>query len=439
MTHKTFSLYLSGFLTALGFVLVCSGSAYASSSKEEVLFRFNGTTDGYNPQGTLIADNAGNLYGTTEYGGGSFYGTIFELSPPSVEGGAWTHTVLYTFNNHGDGARPTDGLIFDGKGNLYGTTGDSAAGGFGEIFELSPPAVPGNPWTETVLYSFQGKHDGAYPRGGLLFDEKGNLYGTSAYTVFKLRPPTQSGGAWTFVRLHIFFSFTSDGFSSQAGLVRDQHGNLFGTTLWGGFPNNPNCGSLGCGTVFELSPPASGGGGWAEQVIHTFGESSTDGFDPEAGLALDADGNLYGTTYSGGSLGGGMTFELSPSAGGWIETDLHDFSYSNGDGAAPAAAPVLDGAGNLYGTTLFGGKGCFFNTVSYGCGVVYKLSPPRAGSTGWSETVLDFFSRGVGAPHQSAASLLLGKNGQIYGTTVYGGTYACFEGNGCGTAFRLKP
>jgi len=420
--------------------LAFAASAFGSGPKFQVLYRFGGTSDGYNPRGNLIADKAGNLYGTTEYGGASFYGTVFELSPPATAGGDWTHTILYTFNNTGDGARPTDGLIIDGKGNLYGTTSDDA-GGYGEVFQLSPPASQGAPWTETVLYHFQGKQDGAYPRGGVVLGENGNLFGTTDYTVFELSPPSESGGVWSFFRLHRFTSQTSDGFSAQAGLVRDKHGNLYGTTLWGGYLTNPSCGSLGCGTVFELSPP-TGSQGWTEQVIHTFGASSTDGFDPESGLALDANGNLYGTTYSGGTLGGGIAFQLSPPVtpgGTWTETDIHDFSYGSTDGAAPVATVVLDKAGNLYGTTLFGGNGCFFNTVEYGCGIVYELAPPAGGVGSWNETVLEYFQRGVGTAHQSTAGVLLGEHGQIYGTTVYGGTYACYEGNGCGTVFRIKP
>ena len=441
MKCKNISPTLFVSFAILAISLTTASNSFAAGVHEQVLYQFQGDGDGDLPMGNLIADKAGNLYGTTEYGGVSFYGTVFELSPPAVSGGAWTHTILYTFHNTGDGGRPTDGLIFDSKGNLYGTTGDSAAGGYGEVFQLSPPASPGSPWSETVLYSFGGKTDGSYPRAGLLVDEQGRLYGATETSVFRLSPPAQAGGAWAFIRLHKFTSDNADGFSSQAGLVRDKQGNLFGTTLWGGFPGNPNCGSLGCGTVFEISPPAAGGA-WTEQVIHTFGVSSTDGFDPEAGLALDANGNLYGTTYSGGTPGGGTAFQLSPPAQAgapWTETIIHNFSYSSTDGAAPMAAMVLDTAGNLYGTTLFGGNACYFNSTPYGCGVVFKLSPPAAGSTVWNETILEFFRRGVGTAHQPAASVLLGKHGSIYGTTVYGGVYNCYEGNGCGTVYRLAP
>ena len=287
----------------------------------------------------------------------SYYGAVFRLARPDKAGRPWTFRTLYSFHDTGDGARPTDGLIFDGKGNLYGTTSDSDAGGYGEIFELVPPTTQGGEWTETILYHFRGGTDGATPLGGLISDEKGNLYGTTIYTVFELSPPTLPGGAWTFSLLHEFKGGTGDGTYSHAGLVRDRWGNLYGTTLWGGYEGNPHCGEIGCGTVFELSPPAAPGGDWTERVIHFFGMGD-DGFNPEGGLALGAHGVLYGTTYSGGRTVGGTAFQLTPPReprDAWTETIIHNFSYSRDDGAAPVASMILDGEGNLYGTTLFGG------------------------------------------------------------------------------------
>jgi uncharacterized repeat protein (TIGR03803 family) len=407
----------------------------------QVLYRFTGKIDGANPSGNLIADAAGNFYGTAEYGGGGdFYGTVFELLPPKAAGAAWREQTLYSFTNTGDGARPTDGLIFDSQGNLYGTTSDSNAGGYGEIFQLSPPATAGGTWTETVLYHFEGLFDGAYPSGGLIADEAGNFYGTTDTSVFELSPPAELGGAWIFTLLHELKGGPSDGTSSHAGLARDSLGNLYGTTLWGGYEGNGDCGQIGCGTVFEVSPPAVNGGAWSEQIIHFFGVGG-DGFDPEGGLTVDAAGNLYGTTYSGGTPGGGTAFKLSPpsSAGGsWTEEIIHSFAYSTSDGAAPVATMILDKAGNLYGTTLFGGTPCIYNAQNYGCGSVFRLSPV-AGSTAWDETILDFFPETVGNPRQPAASLLFDNLGNLYGTTVGGGRYSCTfdEGDGCGTVFAL--
>jgi uncharacterized repeat protein (TIGR03803 family) len=427
--------FLNSLPTILLAVLILVGSAFANGSNEQVLHRFQGA-DGANPYGNLIFDKAGNLYGTTEYMGVSFYGTVFQLAPPAQEDDPWTLTTLYSFLNDYDGARPTDGLIFDRKGNLYGTTSDSAAGGYGEIFQLSPPATKGGEWTETVLYHFQGGTDGAYPQGGLIADEQGNFYGATESSVFELSPPAHAGGAWRFSLLHDFTGGTSDGWSPHDGLVRDGSGNLYGSTLWGGYEGNPDCGEIGCGTVFEVSPPAAPGGAWTEQVLHSFGMGD-DGFDPEGGLALDAKGNLYGTTYSGGKKEGGTAFRLAPpsqSGGAWMESVIHAFSYSRSDGAAPVATMVLDLEGNLYGTTMFGGEPCFFDDAYYGCGIVFKLSPQDRDGTAWHESVLYFFQPGPSTAKQPAASLLFDNYGNLYGTTVYGGTP-----DQQGTVFRIVP
>ena len=224
-------------------------------------------------------------------------------------------------------------------------------------------------------------------------DENGNLYGTTTYTVFKLSPPTLPGEAWTFSLLHEFKGGTGDGTYSHAGLVRDRWGNLYGTTLWGGDEGNAGCGEIGCGTVFEVSPPAAPGRDWTERVIHFFGVAE-DGFNPEGGLALGVNGVLYGTTYSGGRTVGGIAFQLtSPREmrDAWTETVIHNFSYSRYDGAAPVASMILDREGNLYGTTLFGGNSCYYNGARYGCGVVFKLTPRHRDGNAWDETVLHFF------------------------------------------------
>ncbi|HWY23129.1 MAG TPA: choice-of-anchor tandem repeat GloVer-containing protein [Candidatus Acidoferrum sp.] len=439
MKTQQFLLALNSPLRVLMAVLVFAGCCFAGDSAQ-ILYRFQGSSDGYNPYSNLIWDQAGNLYGTTEYGGTSFYGEVFQLSPPSKAGALWKKTTLYSFTNTGDGARPTDGMIFDNSGNLYGTTSDSAAGGYGEIFQLTPPLTKGGAWREKVLYHFQGGTDGNSPRGGLISDENGNLYGTTFNSVFELSPPAQQGGAWTFTLVHELSGGLTDGKSSQAGLVRDLAGHLYGTTLWGGYEGNGFCGSIGCGTVFEVSPPATSGGAWTEQVIHFFG-MGTDGFDPEGGLVLDAKGNLYGTTYSGGAANSGTAFRLSPpsQAGGtWTEGIIHSFSYTLKDGAAPTATMIMDTAGNLYGTAMFGGTPCFFNGADYGCGVVFELSPAGGGSAEWNETVLYFFPRPYGNARHPAASLLFDAVGNLYGTSAYGGVNACIsQGEGCGTVFEI--
>ncbi|HEY6767210.1 MAG TPA: choice-of-anchor tandem repeat GloVer-containing protein [Candidatus Sulfotelmatobacter sp.] len=430
----------------LSFLLltIFAGSALAGPPPK-VLHTFTGA-DGQNPAANLIADKTGNLYGTTEYGGaGGFYGTVFQLSPPAYPGGPWKNTTLYAFTNSGDGARPTAGLLLDKAGNLYGTTSDSDAGGYGEVFQLSPPATQGDAWTETVLYSFKGlASDGSYPHGALISDPSGNLFGTTETSVFELSPPA-AGGQWTFIQLHAFQCCTSDGFNSEAGLVRDSAGALYGTTELGGFYGTDYCAYLGCGTVFKVSPPATKGDAWSEQVLYRFKsniEGDTDGFDPFGGLILDSAGNLYGDTYSGGTLGGGTVFELSPppvSGQNWTEAILHNFSYSATDGAVPVGSLIFDKTGALYGATEFGGNPCYFNATPYGCGTIFKLIPAQSGS--WTETVLYFFTKGPQLPRQAGAGLYLDRSGVLYGTTTYGGDTQCSSSlaSGCGTVFQFKP
>ncbi len=334
-------------------LLVTSGWA-ATNWNEKVLHSFNNNgTDGYEPYffGSLIFDAAGNLYGTTYAGGIYGYGTAFELSPA---GGSWTETVLYNFGNGmGDGRNPRAGLIFDATGNLYGTSTTGGTSGYGTVFELTPTG--GGGWTERVLYSFGNTPDGAYANAVLIFDGAGNLYGTTELggangpygTVFELTPT--AGGGWTEKVLHSFANGT-DGARPLASVIFDAAGNLYGTTTEGGTNRD--------GTVFELTPTA--GGGWTETLLHSFNNNGTDGFLPNAGLIFDATGNLYGTTYYGGAGGGcqpngcGTVFELTPTAGGgWTEQVL--FSFNSTDGAIPVVGLIFDATGNLYGATTEGG------------------------------------------------------------------------------------
>src|ERR1017187_704147 len=289
---------------------------------EKVLHSFGNGTDGEDPQAGLIFDAAGNLYGTTIAGGTYGGGTAFELTPAA--GGGWTEQVLLNFDGT-DGQHPYGALIFDAAGNLYGTTSYGGTYDYGTVFELTPAA--GGGWTETVLHNFNDNGtDGYWPYAGLIFDAVGNLYGTTygggvytsctngsflgCGTVFELTPT--AGGGWTEKVLHSFGNGT-DGEDPQAGLIFDAAGNLYGTTIAGG--------TYGGGTAFELTPAA--GGGWTEQVLLNF--DGTDGQHPYGALIFDAAGNLYGTTSYGGTYDYGTVFELTPAAGGgWTETVLHN-------------------------------------------------------------------------------------------------------------------
>ncbi len=336
---------------------------------EKVLHNFTGK-DGCAAYGNLILDSKGNLYGTTNVGGAFNDGVVFELRHSA--GGGWVEQVLHSFNRNGvDGYGPSAGLVFDSFGNLYGTTTlGGTNGAVGTVFELSPGT--NGIWTETPLYAFNsldGKN-GAYPLAGVIFGSSGRIFGTAAHggannnnwgVVFELTP--QSGG-WTETVLHTFQNNGVDGSGPAAGLISDSAGNLYGTTNDGGTGPCNFEGVLGCGTVFELSPQT--GGGWEEAVLYSF-QGGTDGEYPRASLILDAAGDLYGTTQEGGAYGSGTVFELTPLQGGvWTERVMHSFG-KNEDGLIPEAGLVLDSAGNLYGTTEFGGV--------HGAGTVFRLVP----------------------------------------------------------------
>jgi uncharacterized repeat protein (TIGR03803 family) len=420
-------LLLAAAFTAL------TATAFATGPQQHLLYTFPGQPNGAGPTSTLIADAAGNLYGTTSVGGTSANcifsgganvgcGAVFELSPPASGIGNWTETVLYSFQDLSDGAVPYGGLVIDTAGNLYGTAqigGTGLAELYGTIYELSPP-VSGGAWTFTKLYTFQpSPGDGNFPMGTLVFDHSGNLYGTTqgggtsnGGTVFKLSPPSSSGGSWTETVLHSFSG--SDGFAPVAGLYMDGAGNLYGTTVQGG--NMADCSGSGCGVVFKLSPGT--GGTWTELLLHRF--TRTDGSNPYGSLIF-YHGNFYGTT-SASYPAGGSVFELTPGHGGpWTLTTIHFF---NGpiDGQFPYSEVTVDAAGNLYGTTYNGG----FSSAPYG--TVYKLVPASGGV--WTETVLANFSF-PGTGEYGPIGGLLVRGNKLFGTTsdCWGGFFAA-----CSTA-----
>jgi uncharacterized repeat protein (TIGR03803 family) len=404
----------------------------ASAQTEKILHGFSNNGQGEFAYMGLIFDGAGNLYGTTGAGGAYSAGTVFELSPNGS--GGWTPKVLHNFGNGSDGQSPWGGsLLMDGSGNLYGTTrygGTSLCDslnpvGCGTVFELVHNSD--GSYTEKVLHNFGGGTDedgpnGYHPYGGLAMDSSGNLYGTTLYggtyggpegfggVVFEL---SQSDGNWSEQLLWSFGS-TGDGSFPQCTPVFDKAGNLYGTTESG------NGNSAG-GIVFELSPGASG---WTENIIFQFdvGDNPATGNAPQAGVVFDTNGNLYGTTGYGGPYFRGDVFELSPSEGGdWTETILHTFGY--GDGNTPDSSLILDASGNAYGTTASGGKG--------GAGIVYELSPGTGGL--WTETILHNFQDNGFDGNFPETGLVMDSHGNLYGTTPDGGS------GGGGTVFELTP
>lgn len=387
-----------------------------AAAQETILYNFiGGRAGGSDPEGAPIFDAAGNLYASTCYGAEYNHGSVIELTPAGV--GNWAETVLHVFDARGsDGHCPRGSLVLDSAGNIYGTTDLGGVYNLGTIFELSPST--GGIWTETFLHHFGSGHDGASPIAGLIFDASGNLYGTTiaggAYnsgTVFELTP--NAGGSWTETILHNFRHNGLDGTVPGSSLVFDASGNLYGTTASGGSYNQ--------GTVFELAQGA--GGSWTEITLYSFG-ADKDGKDPYSNVIFDSAGNLYGTTSEGGDhANGGTLFELMPQTGGlWTETILHDFGQSYTDGNQPDAGLIIDSAGTLYGTTRFGG--------TYGEGTVFELTPTAGGS--WMETILHRYGSGNDGTYPDAG-LSFDALGNLYGTTSGGGI------DGGGTVYEIAP
>ncbi len=350
------------------FKLVSSGSGWVLTP----VWNFTATiANGAIPYSKVVFGPDGAVYGTTYEGGqggcfdGGGCGTVFKLQPPATACRSamcpWTETVIYRFTGGADGGNPYSEVVFDSAGNLYGTTtagGLNSGGcdhGCGVVYEMT---LSGGTWTETTLHLFRGGNDGQEPEGGLIFDHAGNLYGTtasggslSAGIVFELSP---NGNGWRETILHTFQG--SDGAVPFATMTADQAGNLYGTTVAGGTTNG--------GTVFELTNP----GTWNYNLLHSFNDDL-----PYGGLAFDSAGNLYGTTYQGGTYGNGTVFKMTPSGGGWSESVIHSFNPADGEGALPMSGVTFDGAGNMYGTTFGGGS--FGGSCYGGCGVVYEITP----------------------------------------------------------------
>jgi uncharacterized repeat protein (TIGR03803 family) len=411
---------------AIGFwMLVLFLAAQTASTpafaQEKLLHNFQ-AKPALNPAAGLISDAAGNLYGTSGIGGNNcpkVCGTVFELTPTST--GLWNFHVIHNFRGGTDGQNPQGGLIFDADGNLYGTTeyGGSTdcfgqSYGCGTVFKLTHTATG---WVESILYRFNDSAGGVFPFGTLVMDNAGNLYGSASGggstacdsfgcgTIFELSP--RSGG-WTETVLH-GFSGASDGWQPDATLVFDSKGNLYGATGRGG----SNACANGCGVLFELTPA---GGSWTYSVPYAF-TGASDGAFP-SGVVLDADGNLYGTAHEGGSttcqFGCGTAFELTPLSGGWGFSVLHSFDGSDGE----FPNNIVFGNGNLYGTTVDGGG--LGADCSDGCGTAFELVPTSGGV--WTETVLHRFTGGKDGG-QPLAGVLVDSAGDVFGTASDGGLY----------------
>lgn len=404
-------------LVTLAFAAVAALPAQAQTFT--VLHKFAGPPDGGFPNGGVILDSKGNIYGTTSEGGtGSCdggCGTVFKLSPSGTE------TILYSFTGtNGDGKYPQGGLARDAAGNLYGATyGGGTSGAACDGYGCGTVFMVNRAGHETVLYSFSGGVDGATPEAGVVRDSAGNLYGTTklagAYdwgTVFMV----DTSGTETV--LHSFDGATGDGGDAVGGLILDSAGMLFGTTQGGGILNShciPGL-EIGCGTVFQVST------GGVETVLYKF-TGYKDGNTPSGNVAQDEAGNLYGTSQPQPTpVGYGTIFELD-AAGKF--TVLHTFTGGAG-GADPFAGLIRDSAGNLYGTTYQGGGGgSTCQTYDGGCGVAFKYS--NAGKF----SILHSFTGGADGGWLFTP-LALDSKGNLYGTANIGGI-------GDGTVFKITP
>jgi uncharacterized repeat protein (TIGR03803 family) len=390
----------------LGMVAVAamavSGAWAASNGK--IVYSFTGSGDGGDPAASLAFDATGNGYGTTVNGGAFGFGTVFELK--RLSGGKFQETVLYSFTGGSDGKNPYGGVIFDGAGNLYGTTVSGGSGGVcsgdgcGVVFELTNS---GGNWTETVLYNFTGGNDGSGPGGGVVFDKSGNLYGTTPdggqFSVGVVYELSLQGGTWKQSVIHAFTGGNDGAVGSLGSLLLDASGNFYGVSELGG--------AHAAGTVFRLSPLA--GGKWKFTTLYGFGGQSDAAF-PYGGLITDGKNNFYGTTYYGGTNGVGAVFKLDLTAK--KESVLYSFAEGT-DGGYPTSTLVFDTVGNLYGTTSMGG------VPACDCGTVFELSPVRGQDT-WTETVLHRFKEKPdgGYPYYG---LTADPSGNLFSTTASGG------------------
>ncbi len=359
--HSHLVMFLLATLIA---VAILTGAANAAEHGYRTIYRFQGGSDGWTPIGLPAVDKNGDLYGATADGVAYHGGTIYKLTAPQTHSGTWTKTLLHTFPS-GNGGYAVS-VVIGPDGALYGFAFGPQTCGF--VWQLTRAGAADGAWRYAVLYAFTGTSDGCGPQGNPVFDAEGNLYGAAQLggelcvsyarcgTVFELKRSATKRGKWHFTVLHTFTG-DPDGMEPFAGVTLDQQGNVYGTTNYGG--------TYGWGAVYRVAPPKTKGGAWRETVLYSLDSGMDMGANPSGPVIFDSSGNIYGTAAFGGDLncqgghGCGTLFELTPPTAenaAWTSTTLYNFQGGS-DGVLPEGYMVFDRQGNLYSTTYLGGTG----------------------------------------------------------------------------------
>jgi uncharacterized repeat protein (TIGR03803 family) len=407
--------------------LALSVSAFAQIT-ESTLYTFSETTTFW-PQGTLIEDAKGNLYGTTRGGGAYGVGAVIELSPPAVSGGAWTVTTIYSFVPYGTGGWvPISDLVKDQAGAFYGTTynGGNPTCNCGVVYKLVPPTVSGGAWTESQLYAFpyDNVHGRLPANAALALTSTGTLYGVTVQggtwdsgVIYQLT--TKNGKTYTEKDLYSFGD-ASDASTPNGPILLDSAGSLYGVSLWGG--------AFGQGTVYKYTPATSTTAA-TESILYSFGSSATDGTTPSGNLTFDTAGDIYGVTTSGGDIyGDGTVYTLTKSGSTYTESIL--YSFARASGTNPVAGLVWKTKNKtLYGTTTT------YGAPNTGDGTVYQLAAPATKGGTWTESTIYDFNYAVIGGFPAGNVTIDPKTGTLYGTNQNGGIEGCDLY--CGTAWQI--
>lgn len=408
-------------------IMTLALTTLANAATESLLYTFSEKTSFW-PQGGLLEDSTGNLYGTTRAGGTYGVGTVFELSPPAVSGGAWTIATLYNFVPYGSGGYvPVSDLVRDQAGAFYGTvySGGDAVCNCGGVYKLVPPTVSGGAWTETMIYAFKGGSDGRLPVAATLaLTSRGTLYGVTVRggtwdsgVLYQLT--TTNGITYTEKALYSFGDL-ADASTPNGPVILDSAGSIYGVTSQGG--------AFNLGAVYKYVP-ASLGHVAKESILFSFGGSTTSGSDPSGNLLFDVGGNLYGVTNAGGSANDyGVVYSLAPSQPTWIQTIIYTFTKQSG--VNPVGGLTWNHTNNnLYGTTSS------LNALTSGDGSVFKLVPPAVKGGAWTESTLFEFTYSVSGGYPTGPVLRDSKTGTLYGTAINGGVTGCDLF--CGTIWQI--